>query len=75
MVCVRVFTTLQRLVGGQRRLRCELPTGSMVLHLLQVLDFPYEEVGLIAKNGEMVSVNSLLADGDQVDLAGYLEGG
>ncbi len=53
----------------------ELAVGSKVIDLIYATGIPWEEIGLVAVNGQQASDDTVLSDGDEVMLVAPIEGG
>lgn len=71
LVTVYTFGTIRRYVEGQvERLTLDLPAGSTIADLLERLQVPVGEVGIVGLNGEMAERTAQLADSDVVEVYG-----
>jgi sulfur carrier protein ThiS len=59
----------------QERFVLDLPEGATVRILLDASGIPWDEVGLVAVNGQQATDDLVLAAGDQVWLMAPMEGG
>lgn len=78
IITVHLHTTLQRQSpeGPVRRLEIELPGGSRIRDLLDMLgvDMPIEAM-LLAVNYQVAEAEQVLQDGDQVNIMPAISGG
>jgi len=77
-VIAHLHTVLQRQTpeGLIRRLEVELPGGSRVADLMAALEITMpEDALLLAVNGRVAATDTVLQDGDQVNLMPAIAGG
>ncbi|HET9910330.1 MAG TPA: MoaD/ThiS family protein [Anaerolineales bacterium] len=77
-VTVKLFATLVRFKGGSRTgspFEVELPEGSVVQDLIDLLKIPAEETHIVFVNNIIEEHDSLLNDGDVVGMFPPVGGG
>jgi sulfur carrier protein ThiS len=75
-VSVRLYAELaRRLAAGERQVQRELPPGSSVDDLLELLKVPADLGVIVGRNGTLAERSTALTDGDKIELMTAMEGG
>lgn len=72
-VVIKLFASLR--VGRFKTQEWDLPQGTTVLEVLQLLKLQLHEVSIVRVNGKAASDNYVLQDSDQVALFPPMRGG
>ena len=72
-VVIKLFASLR--VGRFKTQEWDLPEGTTVLEVLQLLKLQLHEVSIVRVNGKAASDNYVLQDSDQVALFPPMRGG
>jgi molybdopterin converting factor small subunit len=72
---VRLHLTLIEMAGGKKELHLDAKQPVLLPALLESLGVSQEEVGIIVRNRKRVAIDSMIQDGDVVELFPILSGG